>query len=279
MNTKEVDREGYFKAALELSKDEPARLARVQEARGDYFFERGEYQRAAKQYSQTNKSFEEIAIQYIRHGKQEELLGLVELKLVHIVEAKQGFQDKATQICCLCTWCAQLHLAKMNKLVDDEEAYAEAQEEFHDFLTNHLEDMDKVTICDLIATSARPDEFLFLIELLTDYQRLIAQYMTQNKPDKALDCLIKHCFSEKYEELWYIVCPQQYPPLFHKMRFELSFAKKCAFFFVFRSFSQSVQSLLLSDNVCAQGVLPCGLGHLTHLFFRCHYDTLLDLLL
>eukprot|EP01061_Rhynchopus_euleeides_P007408 TRINITY_DN16458_c0_g1_i6.p2 TRINITY_DN16458_c0_g1~~TRINITY_DN16458_c0_g1_i6.p2 ORF type:complete len:284 (+),score=118.45 TRINITY_DN16458_c0_g1_i6:467-1318(+) len=124
------------------------------------------------------------------------------------VDTKRGFHDKATQICCLCTWVVQLYLAKMNKLVNSPDDYAEAQEEFHDFLTSHLDSMDKVTVCELIATSALPEEFLFIIELLTDYQGLIANYMTHNQPDKALERLIKHCSNEKYEELWYQFSPR-----------------------------------------------------------------------
>ena len=210
MDPRERDREMYFTVAAELCKDDPERTARVQAAKGDYFFDIGEYGRAAKIYSMTQRPFEEIAIKFIKQGQEDELLGFVQFKLQEVQNKKRTFHESATQLCCLATWIVQLHLSQMNKLNTEDKAdeYAEAQEEFRLFVEAHLNILDKVTICEMIATSARPEEFLFFIELLQDYQRLIAQYMTHNKPDKALECLIRHCTQERDEELWYQFSPR-----------------------------------------------------------------------
>eukprot|EP00659_Diplonema_papillatum_P011621 gene11621-17918_t len=204
----EKDRESYFPVALSLCKGDAKKTARVNQAKGDYYFDIGEYGLAARVYAATTTSLEATVIKYIKHGIPDALLSFV-LQRLHFMQKRiASFRQEATQMCCLCTWVVQLHLAQLNQLTDNPVRYEEVQTDFHYFIETYIEYTDKATVFELIASLAKPEELLYFVELLKDYKRVIAQYVTHNKLDKALECLIQNCTSEEYEELWYQFSPR-----------------------------------------------------------------------
>eukprot|EP01060_Flectonema_neradi_P016211 TRINITY_DN2279_c0_g1_i1.p1 TRINITY_DN2279_c0_g1~~TRINITY_DN2279_c0_g1_i1.p1 ORF type:complete len:995 (+),score=195.93 TRINITY_DN2279_c0_g1_i1:448-2985(+) len=215
MDSTEREREAYYAIALQLCQDDPARLAKVSESKGDYYFDKGELGMAAGVYATTTKSFEETAIKFIKINRQDALLTFVQRRLEHM--AKRIFPrstQEATQMCCLTTWVVQLYLAQMNACSDDPERYSEIQEDLRDFIDFNITYVDKPTVCELMASTAKSEELLYFVEYLKDYKRVIAQYITHGNHQRALMCLIKECITREYEELWYQFSPRliQYSP-------------------------------------------------------------------
>ena len=215
MDNTVTQREAYYAIALKLCEDDPARMAKVNESKGDYYFDKGELGMAAGVYATTTKSFEETAIKFIKNNRQDALLTFVKCRLNHMEKRiYPRSTQEATQMCCLTTWVVQLHLAQMNACSDDPERYSEIQEDLRDFIDAYITYVDKPTVCELMASTAKSEELLYFVEYLKDYKRVIAQYVTHGNHQRALTCLAKECVTREYEELWYQFSPRliQYSP-------------------------------------------------------------------
>eukprot|EP01062_Namystynia_karyoxenos_P054122 TRINITY_DN4432_c0_g1_i6.p1 TRINITY_DN4432_c0_g1~~TRINITY_DN4432_c0_g1_i6.p1 ORF type:complete len:1156 (+),score=379.42 TRINITY_DN4432_c0_g1_i6:111-3578(+) len=226
LNPRECDRKQYFDLALALSGDTAAdqaaaaRYDRVQQAKGDYYFDQGEYGAAANIYAQTRKPLEETVLRFTKAREMLSLRDYLEHKIRHTQRTVQEWVEEwggrveriqATQLRCLCTLVVQLYLAAMNAAdkQNDEDAYEEAAEDFHTFLDAHRELLIGDVIEDLVRNQAPPREYLHFCTVVEAYGNVVSHHVNHGEYQLAVQCLTQHCTRGPHDaQVWYAFSPR-----------------------------------------------------------------------
>eukprot|EP01059_Diplonema_ambulator_P030492 TRINITY_DN5233_c0_g6_i1.p1 TRINITY_DN5233_c0_g6~~TRINITY_DN5233_c0_g6_i1.p1 ORF type:complete len:1032 (+),score=366.25 TRINITY_DN5233_c0_g6_i1:42-3137(+) len=209
----EQDRGQYFMAAADMC-PEPKRKEQIQIAAADYYFEGREYTRAAKALATTNAAFEDTAMKFVQCGDRKALLLYLRERIRFIELRKCEMEQEGSQIVCLYTWAAKVMLDIISDSEDSNER-EDMRAELHSFI-GHISKRDifqtqtKVTsvLAPMVHSYGLPDEELYFLSLTKDYKRMMSFYMTQEKYQAALTCLISHCLKDSLVELWYVYCPR-----------------------------------------------------------------------
>lgn len=151
----------------------PSQRESVLTALADHHFKAGEYTEAARAYARTSRSFEEIALRFVRTGMHVALITFLRARLESL-----GARDKM-QRTALATWLVELYLAALHDLRrrGDTEGESSTLSAFHEFLSSYHGDLDRETTFHLLASHGRSEEALFFAEVTRDYERVVAHHM------------------------------------------------------------------------------------------------------
>ena len=113
----------------------------------DHLFKRGKFEKAAELYAQSDKTFEEVALKFLRAKKYSELISYLDRILMAIDPKREDFYP---QRMLLYTWIVELKLNQINSLQQDlaaastpaearslEEEISTKQKRFYEFLKEH----------------------------------------------------------------------------------------------------------------------------------------------
>ncbi|WAR03107.1 VPS18-like protein, partial [Mya arenaria] len=123
---------GEFELAKQYCKDNPIQRDRVLTKQAEFLFNERRYLEAAEMYAQTENSFEEIALKFIRLDDRDALRRLLHKKLESLKN-----QDK-TQMTMLVTWLIEIYLNQLGQLkeqqLESSPRFRQLQQEFQGFL-------------------------------------------------------------------------------------------------------------------------------------------------
>lgn len=167
----------------------------------DHYFSLGRYQLAANFYAQSQKSFEEVTLKFIRKGERDALKQYLVTKLANLRPIQE-----ATQITIISTWLVEIYLDKLNSLRDaaDDERFKVIQEEFYAFLGQNVvkDHLNHATTYNLIASHGRTDELLHFAMLTEDFERVITHHIQQGKYSLALQAMTRQTSSRKADTFY-----------------------------------------------------------------------------
>ncbi|KAL6061226.1 tethering complex subunit [Balamuthia mandrillaris] len=185
---------GQFEAAINYCQT-PEQKDKVLCAQADYYFGKRSYELAAKYYSKTQKSFEEVALKFINMNERDALKTFLLGKLSNLSE------KDATQKTLVCTWLTEIYINKLNHLRDSrlEDQHEMLLDEFKQFLDeNHKDNLDKTTTYDLLASHGRMNELLYYAMLIQDYGRVIRHHVQNGAYERALQVMSKQTSPDLY---------------------------------------------------------------------------------
>ncbi|KAJ8299391.1 hypothetical protein KUTeg_023451 [Tegillarca granosa] len=123
---------GDFELAKEYCRDNAAQMDRVLTKQAEHLFNNKRYEESAEMYAQTQNSFEEIALKFIKLNKKDALKSFLRRKLLSLRP-----QDK-TQLTMLVTWLIEIYLNQLGELKDQgleiSTEYENIQADFQRFL-------------------------------------------------------------------------------------------------------------------------------------------------
>eukprot|EP00656_Telonema_subtile_P011843 TRINITY_DN15907_c0_g4_i2.p1 TRINITY_DN15907_c0_g4~~TRINITY_DN15907_c0_g4_i2.p1 ORF type:complete len:1063 (-),score=256.58 TRINITY_DN15907_c0_g4_i2:63-3251(-) len=213
--------EKSFETSLEFCNTSSQRDT-VLTAQAEHFFDGGDFERAAKIFAQTNKSFEEVVLLFVNRNQRAALKSFLMQKLLTL---RPSLGPQRTL---LCTWLTEIQLEQLNRCsqhtlvskmdfaaaagadaseksqVQEADQYGNITqeprsepssehfvqlEEFQHFLEQYKEDLDPTTTFKLISSHGRMEDFLFFATLLGDHVRVIKYHMERTDWQSALVCL------------------------------------------------------------------------------------------
>ncbi|XP_078486293.1 vacuolar protein sorting-associated protein 18 homolog [Ciona intestinalis] len=183
---------GKFDLAREHCRDNPANLDKVLTRQAEHEFSKGQYQESALYYAITQNCFEDVALKFLRAGKEVALRAYLQKKLSNL---KAG---ETTQMTMLSTWLVELYLNQIGKL---SEAHRESQElnKCRENLKNLLAQVklkecfqeNRNTIYDLLISHSDIEDYVFFAVLMQDYERVVNHHIQNEDYTSALDALRK----------------------------------------------------------------------------------------
>lgn len=187
-----------FELAKEYCRDNVAQLDRVLTKQAEYLFEKGEYQESAMMYAQTQNSFEEIALKFIKLDGKDALKSFIQKKLSALRP-----QDK-TQITMLVTWLIEIFLNQLGEMKeqgqDESDEYRKVQEEFRMFLAQpknkECVSNNRGVVYDLIASHGDVEDMVFFAVLMQDFEKVITHHIQHDNYKGALGQLSKQTDTE-----------------------------------------------------------------------------------
>lgn len=189
-----------FELAKEYCWDNIVHLDKVLTKQAEYLFNEKRYLESAEMYAQTQNSFEEVALKFIRLDDKDALRKLLHKKLESLRP-----QDK-TQMTMLVTWLIEIYLNQLGELKEQQlEAsgrFKKLQEEFQTFLkqTRVKESMqhNKQVVYDLISSHGDVVDLVFFASLMQDYEKVISHHIQYDNFRGALDVLTKQSNVDLY---------------------------------------------------------------------------------
>lgn len=168
-------------------------------------FENKNYDLSAKRYAETQSSFEEICLKFLKIEKHDALKIFLKNKLASLKP-----HDK-TQITMIVLWVVELYLSRLADLrlegLEMSQNYLELQKEFDSFL--HMKQIkscveeNKGTIYDLMASHGDKQNLIKLTVFNKDFEQVIRQHIYKNSFLDALEVLK----SQKRRDLFYQFSP------------------------------------------------------------------------
>lgn len=171
----------------------------------DMLFNQGKYIQSAERYAETQSSFEEVCLKFIKVNEEQALNVFLKKKLDNLEQ-----QDK-TQITMIVLWVIELYLSKLEELrlsnKEQTTAFDELQKDFAKFLAlPRVADCvkrNKRTIYDLMASHGDKDNLIKFTIVNKDFEQLIRQHLYKNNYLEALQVLK----SQNNRELFYQFSP------------------------------------------------------------------------
>ncbi|KAK2149253.1 hypothetical protein LSH36_459g02045 [Paralvinella palmiformis] len=115
------------------SSDNPAHLDKVLTKQAEYLFSVGKYIESAETYAQTQASFEEVTLKFIKLDNKEALKTFLLRKLICLRP-----QDK-TQLTMLISWLVEIYLNQLGQLKEEGEEMSKKYEDYERVITHHLQ--------------------------------------------------------------------------------------------------------------------------------------------
>ncbi|KAK3737231.1 hypothetical protein QZH41_010859 [Actinostola sp. cb2023] len=194
-----------FERAKLYCKDNPVNLDRVLTKQAENFFEKKNYMSfifsytaAANCYAQTQVSFEEVALKFIK-AEEKKALRMFLVKKLDCIENK----DK-TQMTMIVMWLIELYLNHLNHLKeqDNNREHVRLKEEFRAFLSRFTVkaclDQNRKTAYELIASHGDVENLVFFALLMEDYEHVIRHHIQHDDYPAALKVLTKQTDMEMY---------------------------------------------------------------------------------
>ncbi|KAL4225031.1 Vacuolar protein sorting-associated protein 18 like protein [Mactra antiquata] len=191
---------GEFELAKEYCRDNLAHRDKVVTKQAEFLFGKERYLESAEMYAQTQTSFEEVALKFIRLDDKDALRKLLHKKLESLRP-----QDK-TQMTMLVTWLIELYLNQLGELKEQQlEAsprFKLIQEEFQTFLKQtRVKDCvvhNKHVVYDLIASHGDVVDLVFFARLMQDYEKVVSHHIQYDNYRGALEVLSKQSDTSLY---------------------------------------------------------------------------------
>lgn len=163
-----------FDLAKKYSRGNEAFYNHVLIKEADMLFDNKEYEKSAQRYAETQSSFEEICLKFIKVSKEDALNVFLQKKLDNLKP-----QDK-TQITMIALWVIELYLSKLeDKRLNDMEqtpAYHNLQKEFETFLAlSHVANCvknNKQTVYDLMASHGDKQNLMKFTIVNKDFEQV-----------------------------------------------------------------------------------------------------------
>ncbi|KAK3096988.1 hypothetical protein FSP39_005437 [Pinctada imbricata] len=181
-----------FELAKDYCKGNAAQLDRVLTKQAEFLFDHRNYKESAEMYAQTQNSFEEIALKFIKLDRKDALKSFIQRKLIALRQ-----QDK-TQTTMLVTWLIEIYLNQLGEMKELDQGetqpeYTETQEEFRQFLANtrikECVSNNRGVVYDLIASHGDVEDMVFFAMLMEDYEKVITHFLQHDDYRRALDIL------------------------------------------------------------------------------------------
>jgi hypothetical protein len=158
-------------------------------SQAEHYFKDQRYQDAALTFSQSQLSFEEVALKFLQVNRKDAL------KIFLLKKLESLAPSDSTQQTMLTTWLVELFLNDLGALKDegDREGHAKMTQEFHSFLeTKNLRECleaNAKTVYDLLSSHGAVEDVVFFAMLMKDYERVITHHIRQGKYVEALRVL------------------------------------------------------------------------------------------
>ncbi|XP_055616898.1 vacuolar protein sorting-associated protein 18 homolog [Toxorhynchites rutilus septentrionalis] len=177
-----------FDLALQYCNDNPAHRDIVLVKQAQSFFDVGDFLEAARIYSSTQLSFEEVCLKFLLRNQNDALMLYLKNRLVRLKP-----QEK-TQITMLIVWMVELYLVEISRCAgENAERERELQKEFDAFMQTAIVvdcmKKNRSVIYDLMASHGDSHNLTALTTIHQDYESVIQQYINQNRYDDALAVL------------------------------------------------------------------------------------------
>jgi len=182
---------GKFDLAQKYCQNDQIKLDKVLSSQAENAFQKGKYQESALYYAVTQKSFEEVALKFINHGKECALRSFLEKKLSTLK------QTDITQMVILSTWLVELYLNQIgilkNELSYPSDQYQKCRESLHKLLSqDRLREVfqeNRSTIYNLFTNHGDIENYVFFAVLMQDYERVVSHYIQNKNYEAALESL------------------------------------------------------------------------------------------
>lgn len=171
----------------------------------DMLFSEGKYVESAERYAETQSSFEEVCLKFIKVNEEQALNVFLKKKLDNLEP-----QDK-TQITMIVLWVIELYLSKLEELrlsnKEQTTLFDEIQKDFTKFLAlpkvADCVKRNKRTIYDVMASHGDKENLIKFTIVNKDFEQLIRQHLYKNNYLEALQVLK----SQNNRELFYQFSP------------------------------------------------------------------------
>ncbi|XP_058443568.1 vacuolar protein sorting-associated protein 18 homolog [Malaya genurostris] len=177
-----------FDLALQYCNDNPAHRDMVLVKQAQSYFDVGDYLEAARIYSNTQLSFEEVCLRFLQRNQNDALMLYLKNRLTKLKP-----QEK-TQITMLIVWMVELYLIEISRCAGDNvDRERELQKEFDAFMQTAIVidcmKKNRSVIYDLMASHGDSHNLTALTTIHQDYESVIQQYVNQARFDDALSVL------------------------------------------------------------------------------------------
>ncbi|KAF9418516.1 hypothetical protein HW555_004665 [Spodoptera exigua] len=180
-----------FDLAKEYCYNNPAYIDVINVKQAELLFNKGEYEKSAAIFAETQKSFETICLKFLEIDQINALKVYLEKRLESLKE------DEKTLISMLVIWMTELYLSQLGLLrrtgKQDTEEYHQIQSNFEVFLLHpkvakcmqHV----KSVVYDLMASHGDKLNLIKLTIINEDYESVVAQYINKKSYLEAIDTL------------------------------------------------------------------------------------------
>lgn len=176
-----------FSLALSHCQDNPAYRDIVLTKHAEDFYEKKDYIRAAKIFSETQKSFEEVCLKFYEHNENEALLCYLNNRFDKL---KSG--DK-TQITMLTMWMIELYLTEMSKLPPQSQKFNQLHQELDKFMkqprVSECVRNNRPVVQELIASHGDIYDLTTLKHVNQNQDALLTQFISQENFYEAVQLL------------------------------------------------------------------------------------------
>lgn len=195
-----------FDLAKEYCLNNPAYLDIINVNQAELLFSKGDYERSAEIFADTQSSFETICLKFLEVEKIDALKVYLSKRLESVKD------DDKTLTSMIVIWMTELYLSQLGLLRrterGDSQEYHQLQSDFEVFLLQpkvvkcmqHV----KSVVYDLMSSHGDKQNLIKLTNLNEDYENVIAQHIYKKSYLEALDMLRKL----KQPELFYQFCPE-----------------------------------------------------------------------
>lgn len=180
-----------FDLAREYCQNNPAFLDIVNMKQADLFFSKGEYERSAEIYAETQRSFETICLKFLEAEQFDALKKYLERRLESLTD------DDKTLISMIVIWMTELYLSQLGTLRrtgrGDSSEYHQMQSDFEVFLLHpkvsktmrHV----KSVIYELMSSHGDKQNLLKLTMINEDFENVVSQYVYRKNYLEAINAL------------------------------------------------------------------------------------------
>ncbi|XP_052859668.1 vacuolar protein sorting-associated protein 18 homolog [Anopheles cruzii] len=177
-----------FDLALQYCNKNPAHRDIVLVKQAESFFYNGNYLEAARIFSETKLSFEEVCLKFIQKNRNEALLLYLRNRLAQLKPHEE------TQTTMLIVSIVQLYLVEISHSASaSQEQTRELQKEFESFMASSVVmtcvRKNRSAIYDLMASYGDTHNLTALTTINQDYEAVINQYINQERYEDALGVL------------------------------------------------------------------------------------------
>lgn len=194
-----------FDLAKQYCQNNPAYIDMINVKQAELLFSKGEYEKSAEIFAETQSSFETICLKFLENNE----INALKVYLSKRLEALK--EDDKTLISMIIIWMTELYLSQLGLLrrtgMEDSEEYHQLQSDFEIFLLQpkvvkcmqHV----KTVVYDLMSSHGDKTNLIKLTILNEDYENVIAQHIYKKSHLEALSTLQ----SLKKPELFYQFAP------------------------------------------------------------------------
>ncbi len=216
----------------------------IMSQKSKYLFEKGDFQSSAECFAETSQPIEHVSLMFMDAHQDKPLRNYLFKKLKTIPKSN------SMQAMILSSWLVELYMEQLNSVSDEllsstpvfassEKAKNNASDniertlkglinEFHRFLDDFKDELDKDTIYQIILSHDRKEELLYFANLVGDYNFVLKYYMSLSMWEDALKVLTVQKLPElvyKYSTLLFVNYPVKTCDIWIRLLDDLQYLK------------------------------------------------------